>query len=214
MPSASTTIAVATGTIPPRPTTTIAVWPFCSAAVLLAILFLTINWQIVSGHRVQIWDAWAFYTPAFSLVADHAHVGRLLLWDPWLAAGTPDFADPQVGAASPIAIFIGAIGGGTAASFRAYWLLIWFLGPLAVVLLARHVGSPAWAAFVVALGYAYCGFYTAHAEHTAVLYSFSFLPLFIWRFDAALTSHRLRPAADAGALWGYRPWAATRRSSF
>jgi len=202
VPSASTTIAVATGTIPPRPTTTIAVWPFCSAAVLLAILFLTINWQIVSGHRVQIWDAWAFYTPAFSLVADHAHVGRLLLWDPWLAAGTPDFADPQVGAASPIAIFIGAIGGGTAASFRAYWLLIWFLGPLGVVLLARHVGSPAWAAFVVALGYAYCGFYTAHAEHTAVLYSFSFLPLFIWRFDAALTSHRLRPAADAGALWG------------
>src|SRR6266571_8155694 len=111
VPRGSSGISVATETILLRSTTSIGAWPFCSAAVLLAILFSTINWQIVSGHRVQIWDAWAFYTPAFSLVADHAHVGRLLLWDPWLAAGTPDFADPQVGAASPIAIFIGAIGG-------------------------------------------------------------------------------------------------------
>jgi len=198
----SSPVALATETNPPPPTTGRGVRPFCAAAVFLAILFLTINWQIVSGHRVQIWDAWAFYTPAFSLVADHARAGRLLLWDPWLAGGTPDFADPQVGAASPIAILIGAIGGGTAASFRAYWLLTWFLGPLGIVLLARHLGSPPWAAFVVALGYAYCGFYTAHAEHTTVLYSFSFLPLFIWRFDAALTSHRLRPAVEAGALWG------------
>ena len=198
----SSGIPVAAETTLLRSKKSIAAWPFCTAAVLLAALFLTINWQIVSGHRVQIWDAWAFYTPAFSLVADHAHAGRLLLWDPWLAAGTPDFADPQVGAASPIAILIGAIGGGTAASFRAYWLLIWFLGPLGIVLLARHLGAPAWAAFVVALGYAYCGFYTAHAEHTTVLYSFSFLPLFIWRFDAALNSRRLRPAAEAGALWG------------
>src|SRR5260370_12288394 len=123
VPSASTTIAVATGTIPPRPTTTIAVWPFCSAAVLLAILFLTINWQIVSGHRVQIWDAWAFYTPAFSLVADHAHVGRLLLLDPSLAAGTPDFAAPHVGAASPLALCIFAIGGRSGASFLPCWPL-------------------------------------------------------------------------------------------
>jgi hypothetical protein len=202
VPRGGSGISVATETILLRSTTSIGAWPFCSAAVLLAILFSTINWQIVSGHRVQIWDAWAFYTPAFSSVADHARAGRLLLWDPWLAAGTPEFADPQVGAASPIVILIGAIGGGTAASFRAYWLLIWFLGPLGIVLLARHLGSPAWAAFIVALGYAYCGFYTAHAEHTSVLYSFSFLPLFVWRFDVALTSHRLRPAAEAGALWG------------
>src|ERR1700730_14298485 len=198
----SSPIALATETKPPPSTSGRGVRSFLAAVVLLAILFLTINWQIVNGHRVQIWDAWAFYTPAFSSVADPPRSGRLLLWDPWLAGGTPDFADPQVGAASPIAILIGAIGGGTAASFRAYWLLIWFPGPLGIVLLARHLGSPAWAAFAVALGYAYCGFYTAHAEHTSVLYSFSFLSLFIWRFDVALTSHRLRPAAEAGALWG------------
>ena len=170
--------------------------------LLLTTLFLILNRELVSGARVQIWDACSFYTPAFSLVADHARVGRLLLWDPWLAGGTPDFADPQVGAASPIAIIAGAIGGGSAGAFRFYWLFIWLLGPLGLLLLARHLGAPPWGAFVVGLGYAFCGFYTAHAEHTTVLYSFSFVPWFIWRFDVALTSLRFRPAAQAGALWG------------
>jgi hypothetical protein len=45
--------------------------------------------------------------------------------------------------------------------------------------LARHLGAPRWGAFLVALGYAFCGFYTAHAEHTTVLYSFSFVPWFM-----------------------------------
>jgi hypothetical protein len=172
------------------------------AALLLIGVFLVNNRELITGARVQIWDAYSFYTPAFSLVADHARAGRLLLWDPWLAGGTPDFADPQVGAASPITIVFGAIGGGNAAAFRAYWLFIWILGPLGLLFLARYLGVPAWGAFLVALGYAFCGFYTGHAEHTTILYSFSFVPWFIWRFDVALTSLRLRPAAEAGALWG------------
>lgn len=172
------------------------------AGLLLTTLFLILNRELLSGARVQTWDATAYYTPAFSLVADHARVGRLLLWDPWLAGGTPDFADPQVGAASPIMVIAGAIGGGSSAAFRGYWLFIWLLGPLGLLLLARHLGAPPWGAFLVSLGYAFCGFYTAHAEHTTVLYSFSFVPWFIWRFDVALTSLRLRPAAQAGALWG------------
>ena len=172
------------------------------AGLSLTTLFLILNRELISGARVQIWDATAYYTPAFSLVADHARVGRLLLWDPWLAGGTPDFADPQVGAASPIMVIAGAIGGGSSAAFRGYWLFIWLSGPLGLLLLARHLGAPPWGAFLVGLGYAFCGFYTAHAEHTTVLYSFSFVPWFIWRFDVALTSLRFRPAAQAGALWG------------
>lgn len=172
------------------------------SALFLSVVFLIITQAILRGACVQTWDAWSFYTPAFSLVADHARSGKLLLWDPWLAGGTPDFADPQVGAASPIAIIIGVIGGGTSAAFRAYWLLIWLLGPLGLLLLARHLNAPPWGAVSVALGYAFCGFYTAHAEHTTVLYSFSFIPWFIWRFDAALASLRFKPAAQAGALWG------------
>jgi hypothetical protein len=107
-------------------------------------VFLINNRELISGARVQIWNAWSFYTPAFSLVADDARNGRLLLWNPWLAGGTSDFADPQVAAASPIAIISGAIGAGNSTAFRVYWLFIWVLGPLGPLLLARHLGAPRW----------------------------------------------------------------------
>lgn len=171
-------------------------------ALLLTTVFLIDNFKLVRGTEGPNWDARSFYAAEFSLVADHARTGRLLLWDPWLAGGTPDFGEPQIGAASPIEILVGAIVGGTESGFRVYWLLIWFLGPLGILLLGRHLGTPPWAALIVALGFAFCGFYTGHAEHTSFLYSFSFLPWLIWRFDAALASHTLKPAAQAGALWG------------
>jgi hypothetical protein len=44
--------------------------------------------------------------------------------------------------------------------------------------------------------------YTGNAEHTSWITAFSFLPITIWRLDAALCSRRLQPAAEAGAVWG------------
>lgn len=71
-----------------------------------------------------------------------------------------------------------------------------------MLMLARHLRAPAWGGCIVALGFLYCGVYTGQAEHTSHLISFSFLPFIIWRLDAALCSHRLLPAVEAGALWG------------
>jgi hypothetical protein len=144
-------------------------------AALLIAVFLINNRELVSGARVQIWDAWSFYTPAFSLVADHARSGRLLLWDPWLAGGTPDFADPQVAAASPIAIIAGAIGGGNSTAFRIYWLFIWVLGPLGLpcwhaisVLLARVLSWWRWGTpFAI---------FIQHMPSTQILYSSRLCP--------------------------------------
>jgi hypothetical protein len=172
------------------------------AALSLTAVFLLDNSKIVTGAQVPIWDARAFYAPEFTLVADHARAGRLVLWNPWVAAGSPDYADPQLGATSPITLIVAAITGGGEKGFITYWLLIWLLGPLGVLVLASYLGSPPWTAFAIALGYAFCSFYTGHAEHTTFVYSFSFLPFLVWRFDKALVFRRLRPAAEAGALWG------------
>jgi hypothetical protein len=81
-------------------------------------------------------------------------------------------------------------------------LLIWFLGPLGILVLARHLGAPVWGGLVGALGFAASGFYTGNAEHTSSLYSICLLPFVIWRLDTALLSRRLGPATGAGALWG------------
>jgi hypothetical protein len=171
-------------------------------AFLLLVVFLTATFELVKGEAVAVWDAYDFFGPYFSLIADHARAAQVVLWNPWTSGGTPSFAEPQIGTLSPVAVSVGAIAGGTEGGFRLYWLLLWFLGPLSFVGLARHLRAPAWGAFVVALGFGFSGFYTGNAQLTSSLYSIAFLPSFIWRLDVALITGGLFPAAQAGALWG------------
>src|SRR5262249_167230 len=103
---------------------------------------------------------------------------------------------------SPLNVIIGTLTGGTSSGFIFYWLLMWWLGGFGILMLARHLKAPPWGGCVVALGFLFCGGYTGHAEHTSIVTAFSFLPLIIWRLDSALCSHEIRPAVEAGALWG------------
>jgi hypothetical protein len=176
--------------------------PWISAALLLATILIAANFKLINGTAVPRWDGGDFVAPYYVLIADHARAGKLLLWNPWSNAGSPDFADPQFGAFSPVTVSIGAVTGGSEKGFRVYWLILWFMGPLGLILLAWHLGAPAWGALTVAIAFAFSGLYTGHAEHTPILYSISFIPFLIWRLDVALKCRRFRPAVEAGALWG------------
>ena len=142
------------------------------AVLLLATVLLAANRRLVSGVDCPKWDADMFFAPFQMLVADHARAGTFLLWNPWLNGGSPDYAEPQIGSFSPFAVILGLLTGGTEAGFRVYWLTIWLWGGVGVILLGRHLGAPAWGACAIALGFAFSGFYTGHAEHTSTLYHF------------------------------------------
>jgi hypothetical protein len=172
------------------------------AAFGLALVFFIANFNLIVGRQAPIWDAEDYFAPAFTMIADHARAGRIVLWNPWESGGTPEYAEPELGTTSPLQIGIGFITGGTFKGFRLYYLLIWLLGPIGMLLLARHLGAPAWAGFVVALAFEFCGFYTAHAQHTSSLYAFSWVPFILWRLDRALTLRKLWPAVQTGGLWG------------
>jgi hypothetical protein len=172
------------------------------SAVLVTVVFLGANHLLLRGRAVAMWDADAQFYPYYVLFADAIRAGRLLYWDPWSDAGTPILAEPQAGAFSPIYRLMGLVTGGSAAGFIAYWLLMWWLGGLGMLALARHLRAPPWGGCVVALAFLFCGIYTGHAEHTPWMASFSFLPLIIWRLDSALRAVRLWPSGEAGALWG------------
>ena len=172
------------------------------SACLLAGVLVIGNSDLVMGKATPIWDANIFYGPFFSLVADHAKAGKLFLWNPWMDGGSPDFADPQVGATSPILLVFGLLSTNLLYGFVAYWMTIWIFGGIGMLLLCRHSGCPAWGGLIAALGFVASGFYTGHGEHTTILYSFSFLPWIIWRFDVALTRRSYWNMVVAGTLWG------------
>ena len=109
-------------------------------------------------------------------------------------------ADPQVGATSPLLLAFAILSPNPLRGFVVYWVAIWIFGGLGMLLLCRHLKCPAWGALIAALGFVSCGFYTGHGEHTTTLYSFSFLPWVIWRFDVALRHrsyrNRCRPVSS------------------
>jgi hypothetical protein len=172
------------------------------ALCTLALVLLAGNIKLVTGENTLVWDAEGFFAPAFTLVADHARTGNILRWNLWSSAGSPDYAEPEFGATSPLAILVGALGGGTEVAFRAYVLLFWYLGGVGIFLLARSFDLRPWAALAIAVGVMFCGFYTGHAGHTSHIYSFAWIPWILWRFDVALRTGRLWAAVEAAALWG------------
>jgi hypothetical protein len=157
---------------------------------------------LLTGAAKPTWDAAAFSAPAVGLVADFARAGRLLTWDPWLSGGRPDCADPSVGAASPLVIAAGLIGGPKLGGFLLYWLGSWFLGGLGVLVLARAVGAPPWSQVIAAVAFVSCGFFTGHGQHTAFVFSYATLPWFAWSLDRAVTGRSFGAALQAGAIWG------------
>ncbi len=172
------------------------------AACLIAAVVLGGCFPLLTGKAVPLWDAGDYFGPLFSLVSDHAKSGRLMLWDPWIDGGSPDFADPQVGAASPILLAFALLSPNPFHGFIAYWLVVWIFGGIGMMLLCRHLGAPLWGALVIALGFSASGVYTGNAEHTSWLYSFSYLPWILWRFDKGLVERRYWYVVQAGILWG------------
>jgi hypothetical protein len=176
--------------------------PWLVGAAALAAVIAYGTRGLFMGRAAPQWDAEWSFAPWFALVADMARAGRLLLWNPWSNAGSPDGAEPQSGAFSPLVVGLGAVLGGNLPAFCAYWVLTWCAAGWGMLVLARHLRTPPWGGFVAALGFASSGFFTGHAEHTPFIHAFAALPWMVWRLDCSLKGGRARPAVEAGALWG------------
>lgn len=176
--------------------------PWRTACLAAAIVLVWVNLPLLTGRAVPLWDADHAFASWYSLVADFARQGRFLIWNPWTNGGSPDFAEPQFGALSPLVVVYGFLAGGSLTAFNVYWLLVWFAGGAGMLVLARRFRAPAWGGFIAAVAFMFSGFMTGHAEHTPFLVAFAALPWIVWRLDAALGRRRMLPAVQAGAIWG------------
>jgi hypothetical protein len=175
------------------------------APLLAALLLLLLQWRLLLGLSGPTGDAATFHLPYQMLVGDFARNGELLQWNPWTNGGSPDGAEPQVGAFSPIALACGWIGGGTPWSFLLLWLSSWALAAAGMSALARHLAAPYWAQVGVGLVWATSGIFTGHAGHTCFMHAFALLPWSVRALDRALVGingRRALHSAVAGAWWG------------
>jgi hypothetical protein len=180
---------------------------FLGAAALIAVLAAG-NFRVLTGSADPKWDAVDLFEPTFSLVGDAIRSGHLVTWDPWSGAGAPDWTEPEFGTSSPVMLAAGLLPLHPLSGYILYWFGVWAFGAIGMLLLARHAGCSAPGATIVACGFAASGFFTGHAEHMSSIYSVSFLPWILWRFDAGF-KYRDRPqngdswcGVQAGVLYG------------
>jgi hypothetical protein len=173
-------------------------WP---AGILIAVL-IAANWNLIDRRASPPFDGAALFGPHHHLIAAFAAEGRWLSWDPWTNAGTPEYAEPEYGAYSPLVLLTGYIGNRSEAGYRLYWLLVWAIGGLGVMVLGRYLRAPRWGACACAIAFAMSGFYIGNAENTPMLYATSCLPWLIWRADVAMQRRSWLAAGQAGAILG------------
>jgi hypothetical protein len=178
-------------------------WSSRAAALLLFLAaFFVINRGLSIGDDLPRWDAATYFAPAQCLVADHARHGELVRWNPWVHGGSPDGADPQFGAFSPINVLFGLATGCSLEGFRIYWLAMWAVGGIGILLWALGADFPWWSGVLGGLAFTFSGFFVGHAQHTSFIVAASFLTLTLWRLDRALLEARPLFAVQAGGLWG------------
>ena len=101
------------------------------AALVLLTVLLGADSKLLNGRAAPLWDANDLFAPYFTLIADHARVGKYFL-GAFDRAGAhrhpPSLSSPPC----PLSQLLSEPSrGGSEAGFRAYyWLLIWLLGPL------------------------------------------------------------------------------------
>jgi hypothetical protein len=170
--------------------------------VALGVL-VYINFDLLVGRTNLRWDAVDVFAPSFVLLSDFVHKGQLMLWNPWMDAGTPEWIEPQLGAFSPIMMGFGLLFGGEGLAFRLYFLTIWWLSGLGVFLLGRRFRLPVYGAATLGFAWIFSGFSMGNAQHVSMIYSMAWLPFEILVLDQALERGSWRRFAALGALWGF-----------
>jgi hypothetical protein len=140
-------------------------------------------------------DAAMLYYPWDLLVRRLLHAGTFPAWNPYAFAGTPLFANPQIGWLSPFQLPLWLLpldaGFGVAAALR-----LWTAG-FGTYLLVRELRLGFWPALVAAVGYTLCAFNVIFLENGVFVSVSALLPWALWLVERIVRRPR---AADGLAL--------------
>lgn len=169
---------------------------------ILVMAVLICYWTPLTSPNASIqWDAADEFQPGQAYLAEELHAGRLPFWTPYIWAGFPFLADPQLGAWYPLNwpfLWIGP----SPRVFAAENLLHALLACFGAYLLAKNLlGNPA-AAIFCGLTYGLSGFFAAHSSHTPMFQAAAWLPWLLLLFARALESGTWRNGALASLAAG------------
>jgi hypothetical protein len=160
--------------------------------LFLIFAVLLCYWTPLTSPNASIqWDAADEFQPGQQYLSDELYSGRIPFWTPFLWAGFPFLADPQLGAWYPLNWPFLLIGPSPRV-FEAENLLHALLACLGAYLLAQRLFANRAAGVFAGLAYGLSGFFAGHSSHTPMFQAAAWLPWLLLLFLRALDGRAAR----------------------
>ena len=174
-------------------------WLYPLAIFACVVLFYWI--PLTSSSASIQWDAADLHYPLQKYFSDNIHAGSLPFWTPYLFAGYPLLANPEVAAWYPPhwPFFLAGI---TPRAIQMELALNAFIACLGAYLLFTMLTGHRWAAVTGALAYGLSGFFAEHSSHLGVFAVASLLPWLLAAYRRAMEATPIRYTALGGLVGG------------
>ena len=165
-------------------------------AVLLLIAFsLAYFWKGILADRITlIWDAADEFYPVLAFNAYFVKNGILPLWNSFLFAGYPSFADPQAQTFYPINLILALFTNFTPKVIYCLLVFHYILAGISMLFLCRHLRYTRLASLVGAISFMFSGFMIGHFQHLTQVCTVAWLPIIFLCLDRSLDKERLEYA--------------------
>ena len=171
--------------------------------VVITICFCVFFSGIFMGKQSIPYDNACYFYPIQSFIASEYHAGRLPLWNPYIFAGYPSFADPQVGTFSPLIMTLLAIPENLSKRwFDVVEVLHIYIGGLFTFFLCRRLGAGVIASLLGSITYMFGGSAMARLQHVAHIYGYGYLSGAFYFLVGLLDKPRWREAVGLGVFCG------------
>ena len=187
----------------PAPPQATPLWsrPWMPYAVV-ALAVLVFYWSPMTSVQVSPhWDAIDIHYSMQRYFSEEMRGGRLPVWTEYEYSGFPFLADPQPGPWYPLnwPFFFAGISTKAIATEIALHCLLAAIGAF---LLARRWLASRDTAMLVALLYAFSGFFAGHTSHVGMFQTAAWLPWILLGVHAVIESGSLRAIAATGTAAG------------
>jgi hypothetical protein len=135
------------------------------------------------SHRTYRQDSILTYLPRQVELSRGLHSGRFPLWNPYVFAGTPFFADPQSRVLYPVSVLLALADPRKAVGYDL--ALHFFLAMLGMYIFLRATGATRLGAMVGGFSYGFSSFFFTRLGHPTFVASASWIPYLFYAYEVA-----------------------------
>jgi hypothetical protein len=140
------------------------------------------------AHKTYRMDGLLTYLPRYVELSRSFQSGRFPLWNPYIYAGIPFFADPQARVVYPVSMLLAFADPAKAVGYDI--AIHFFIAMIGMYLFLRAVGASAFGSILGAFAYGFSSFFYCRVGQPTFVASAAWIPFFFYGYERAQRCER------------------------